>query len=94
MSLAISPAAVLRPILRMLLSGPTSHARAPAGRPAGVPGKIPFDIRYGAPIRLDDGQQAVATSLAEGQKHNWRMAIAVIGPVRPLIAEAEIDGTQ
>jgi len=37
---------------------------------------------------------AISPSLAEGQKQNWRMAIAVIGPVRPLIAEAEIDGTQ
>lgn len=79
----------------LLLAGlATAHAQAPAGLPAGVPEKLPFDIPYGAPISLAEAQKAVAASVAEAQKHNWKMAVAVVGPVGQLIAEATMDDTQ
>jgi uncharacterized protein GlcG (DUF336 family) len=79
----------------LLLAGvATVHAQAPAGLPAGVPEKMPFDIPYGAPISLAEAQKAIAASMAEAQKHNWKMAIAVVGPVGQLIAEATMDDTQ
>lgn len=75
----------------LLLAGlATAHAQAPAG----VPEKMPFDIPYGAPISLAEAQKAVAASMAEARKHNWKMAIAVVGPVGQLIAEATMDDTQ
>jgi glc operon protein GlcG len=75
----------------LLLAGPvTAYAQAPAG----VPGKMPFDVPYGAPISLADAQKAIAASLAEAHKHNWKMAIAVVDPAGQLIAEATMDGTQ
>jgi len=79
----------------LLLAGLTAaHAQAPAGLPAGVPEKMPFDIPYGAPISLAEAQKAIAASIAEAQKHDWKMAIAVVGPVGQLIAEATMDDTQ
>ncbi|HEY1934533.1 MAG TPA: heme-binding protein [Acetobacteraceae bacterium] len=69
----------------------TAHAQAPA---AAVPEKMPFDIPYGMPIGVAAAQQAIAASMAEAHKHNWKMAIAVVGPTGDLIAEATMDGTQ
>jgi uncharacterized protein GlcG (DUF336 family) len=46
------------------------------------------------PIGVAAAQQAIAASMAEAHKHNWKMAIAVVGPTGDLIAEATMDGTQ
>ena len=55
---------------------------------------MPFDIPYGAPIDLDAAQKAIMAAAAEARKHNWKMAIAVVGPAGQLVAHATIDGTQ
>jgi len=62
--------------------------------PAAVPEAMPFDIPYGAPIDLDTAHKAIMAAAAEAKKHNWKMAIAVVGPVGQLIAHATMDGTQ
>ena len=55
---------------------------------------MPFDIPYGAPIDLDTAQKAIMAAAAEAKKHNWKMAIAVVGPAGQLVAHATMDGTQ
>jgi uncharacterized protein GlcG (DUF336 family) len=75
----------------LLLAGlATAHAQLPSG----VPEKMPYDTPYGAPIKLAEAQKAIAAAMAEAQKHNWSMAVAVVGPSGELIAEATMDGTQ
>ena len=66
------------------------HAQAPAP----VPEQMPYDIPYGAPIDLDTAHKAIMAAAAEAKKHNWKMAIAVVGPAGQLIAHATMDGTQ
>ena len=77
----------------LLLSGfTTAHAQAPA--PAPVPEQMPNDIPYGVSIDLDTAHKAIMAAAAEAKKHNWKMAIAVVGPAGQLIAHATMDGTQ
>lgn len=83
-----------RPAARAASLLPAGLATAHAQAPAGVPEKMPFDVLYGAPIPLAEAQKAVAASLAEARKHNWKMAIAAAGPVGQLITEATMEGTQ
>jgi glc operon protein GlcG len=68
-------------------------APAPAS-PAPVPEAMPFDIPYGMTIDLDTAHKAITAAAAEAKKHNWKMAIAVVGPAGQLIAHATMDGTQ
>jgi uncharacterized protein GlcG (DUF336 family) len=67
---------------------------ANAQTPAPVPEAMPFDIPYGTPINLDTAQKAIMAAEAEAKKHNWKMAIAVVGPVGQLVAHTTMDGTQ
>jgi glc operon protein GlcG len=72
-----------------------ARAQTPApATPAPVPEAMPFDIPYGAPIDLEMAQKSIAAAAAEAKKHNWKMAIAVVGPAGQLIAHATMDGTQ
>jgi glc operon protein GlcG len=89
---------ICRPILfacaAAVLLGGVAVAQAQTPAPAPVPEAMPFDIPYGMPIDLETAQKAIAASLAEAKKHNWKMSIAVVGPVGQLIALATMDGTQ
>ena len=83
----------------MLLGGVNiSQAQAPAApapaAPAPVPEAMPFDIPYGMTIDLDTAHKAITAAAAEARKHNWKMAISVVGPAGQLIAHATMDGTQ
>jgi hypothetical protein len=71
-----------------------AFAIAQAKAPAPIPEAMPFDIPYGAPIDLDSAQKAIMAAAAEAKKRNRKMAIAVVGPARQLVAHATIDGTQ
>jgi glc operon protein GlcG len=66
----------------------------PPAAPAPVPEAMPFDIPYGTTIDLDTAHKAITAAAAEAKKHNWKMAIAVVGPAGQLIAHATMDGTQ
>ena len=70
----------------------SAQAQAPA--PAPIPEAMPFDIPYGAPIDLNTAQKAVMAAVAEAKKHNWKEAIAVVGPAGQLVAHATMDNTQ
>jgi glc operon protein GlcG len=80
----------------VLLGGfAAAQAQTPApATPAPVPEAMPFDIPYGTPIDLDTAHKAILAAAAEAKKHNWKMAIAVVGPAGQLIAHATMDGTQ
>ena len=69
-------------------------AQAQAPGPAPIPEAMPFDIPYGAPIDLDNAQKAIMAAVAEAKKHNWKEAIAVVGPAGQLVAHATMDNTQ
>jgi glc operon protein GlcG len=91
-SIAI-PLACAAVILLGGLAAAQAQTPAPAN-PAPVPEAMPFDIPYGTPIDLDMAQKAITAAAAEAKKHNWKMAIAVVGPAGQLVAHATMDGTQ
>ena len=37
---------------------------------------------------LDSAQKAIMAAVTEAKKRNWKMAIAVVGPARQLVAHA------
>jgi glc operon protein GlcG len=76
-----------------LLLGGLAIAQAQTPAPAPVPEAMPFDIPYGSPIDLDTANKAIMAAAAEAKKHNWKMAISVVGPAGQLIAHATMDGT-
>jgi glc operon protein GlcG len=93
----IRPIAISLACAITLQLGGLATARAqtpPPATPAPVPEAMPFDIPYGTPIDLDMAQKAVTAAAAEAKKHNWKMAIAVVGPGGQLVAHATMDGTQ
>lgn len=49
---------------------------------------------YGAPIRLEDAKKAATPALAEAQKNNWRMAVAIVDPSGNLVYYEKMDETQ
>jgi uncharacterized protein GlcG (DUF336 family) len=59
-----------------------------------VPENMPFDIPYGAPISLERAQAAIAATVAEAKKHNWKLNIAVVDSGANLVAFQRMDGAQ
>jgi glc operon protein GlcG len=78
----------------ILLGGLAARAQAPAPAPAAVPEAMPADIPYGMPIDLATANKAITAAAAESKKHNWKHAVAVVGPAGQLVAFAAMDGTQ
>jgi len=76
-------------------SGAQQPAAAPAPYPLDdVPDKIPFDIPYGAPISLERANAAIAATVAEARKHDWKLDIAVVDSGGNLVAFERMDGAQ
>jgi hypothetical protein len=42
-----------------------------------IPEEMPFDVLYGLPISLERAQAAVQAAVAEAEKRNWKMTIAI-----------------
>ncbi|HUJ99812.1 MAG TPA: heme-binding protein [Stellaceae bacterium] len=76
------------------IAGEASAQQQPAAAPEAVPEKMPFDIPYGSEINLDRANRLIDAAKAEARKHNWMMAIAVVGPSGDLVAFQRMDGTQ
>lgn len=69
---------------------PATPPAAPPAAPAAAP--IP---QYGQPgVNLAQARQAIDAAIAEAQKNNWPVAIAVVSNGGHLIAFARMDGTQ
>lgn len=66
----------------------------PANPLDAVPDKMPFDIPYGAPISLERAAAAVAATIAEAKKHDWKLNVAVVDSGGNLVAFQRMDGAQ
>src|SRR5208283_1696954 len=49
---------------------------------------------YGPGVTLDNAKKAAAAALAEAQKNNWFMAVAVVDPSGTLVYYEKMDDTQ
>jgi uncharacterized protein GlcG (DUF336 family) len=61
-----------------------------AQKPFAPPPQIP----YGLSINLETAKKATAAAVAEAQKNNWKMAVAVVDPGGHLVYFEKMDGTQ
>jgi glc operon protein GlcG len=59
-----------------------------------IPDKMPFNIPYGAPISLARAQGAIAAAIAEAEKHEWALNVAVVDSGANLVAFGRMDGAQ
>ena len=57
-----------------------------------VPDKIPFDIPYGPPISLERAQAVINAVVAEAEKRDWKMNVAVVDSGGNLVAFQRMDG--
>jgi glc operon protein GlcG len=57
-----------------------------------VPDKIPFDVPYGTPILLERAQTAINAMVAEANKRDWKMNLAVVDSGGNLVAFQRMDG--
>ena len=59
-----------------------------------VPEKMPFDVPYGVPVSLERAETAIAATVAEAKKHNWKLNVAVVDSGGNLVAFQRMDGAQ
>lgn len=59
-----------------------------------VPEKMPFYIPYGTPITLERAQAAIAATVAEAKKRDWKLNVAVVDSGANLVAFQRMDGAQ
>jgi glc operon protein GlcG len=57
-----------------------------------IPNEIPFDVPYGPPISLDRAQAVINAAVAEAEKRNWKMNVAVADSGGNLVAFQRMDG--
>ncbi|HUL47677.1 MAG TPA: heme-binding protein [Steroidobacteraceae bacterium] len=96
----MSPRLALTAILLTVVAAGTASSGAqqtpaPAPYPLdAVPDKMPFDIPYGAPISLERAMAAIAATVAEARKHDWKLDVAVVDSGGNLVAFERMDGAQ
>lgn len=49
---------------------------------------------YGAPVSIEVARKVSAAAVAEGKKHGWALAVAVVDPGGTLVYFERMDGTQ
>ncbi len=54
----------------------------------------PPQVPYGLSINLETAKKVTATAVAEAQKNNWKMAVAIVDPGGYLVYFEKMDGTQ
>jgi glc operon protein GlcG len=84
-------------MLGAALPGPTpiQAQQTPAANPLDtVPDKMPFDIPYGTPISLERAEAAIAATVAEARKHDWKLNVAIVDSGGNLVAFQRMDGAQ
>jgi len=57
-----------------------------------IPDEIPFDVPYGLPISLAQAQAVIEAAVAEANKRNWKMNVAVTDSGGSLVAFQRMDG--
>jgi uncharacterized protein GlcG (DUF336 family) len=55
---------------------------------------MPFYIPYGTPVTLERAQAAIAATLAEAKKRDWKLNVAVVDSGGNLVAFQRMDGAQ
>jgi glc operon protein GlcG len=79
----------------LLDSAPTGAQQSPPANPLdAIPDKMPFDVPYGAPISLERATAAIAATVAEAKKHDWKLNIAVVDSGGNLVAFQRMNGAQ
>ena len=82
----------------LIAAGPSGAQQTPPTPPPNpldnVPEKMPFDVPYGAPIGLDRAQAAIAATVAEAKKRDWKLNVAVVDSGGNLVAFQRMDGAQ
>lgn len=73
-----------------VLMGGSAMAQAPA--PGAAPPPPP--PAYGAPISVELAKKAAAGAVAEAQKNNWGMCVAVVSPSGDLVYFEKMDNCQ
>jgi uncharacterized protein GlcG (DUF336 family) len=88
-------AVVLAVVAAGTASSGAQQPPAPAPYPLDdVPDKMPFDIPYGTPISLERARAAIAATVAEAKKHDWKLDVAVVDSGGNLVAFERMDGAQ
>src|ERR1039458_3400562 len=59
-----------------------------------IPEKMPYDIPYGTPISLERAETAIAATVAEAKKRDWKLNVAVVDSGGNLVAFQRMDGAQ
>jgi uncharacterized protein GlcG (DUF336 family) len=67
---------------------------APANPLDVVPEKMPFDVPYGTPISLERAEAAIAATVAEAKRRDWKLNVAVVDSGGNLVAFQRMDGAQ
>ena len=57
-----------------------------------IPDQIPYDVQYGRPISLELAQAVIKAAVAEANKRNWKMNVAVADSGGNLVAFQRMDG--
>ncbi len=57
-----------------------------------IPSEMPFDVPYGLPISLAQAQAVIQAAVAEANKRNWKMNVAVTDSGGNLVAFQRMDG--
>jgi glc operon protein GlcG len=57
-----------------------------------IPDEMPYDVPYGPPISLEQAQAAIQAAVAEAQKRNWKMNVAIADSGGNLVAFQRMDG--
>jgi uncharacterized protein GlcG (DUF336 family) len=55
---------------------------------------MPFDVPYGAPISLERAEAAIAATVAEAKKRDWKFNVTVVDTGGNLVAFQRMDGAQ
>jgi glc operon protein GlcG len=89
-------ASILVALATALLAATPALAQQPAATNPldAVPDKMPFDVPYGTPVTLDQASAAIAATVAEARKHDWKLNIAVVDSGGNLVAFQRMDGAQ
>jgi len=82
------------PVVSLLAAGLLAAGGGHAQQPGDVPEKMPFNTPYGAPISLQNAQEAIQAAIAEANHRGWQMNIAVVDSGANLVTFARMDGAQ
>lgn len=79
----------------LVVASPLRAQQPPPPNPMDtVPDKMPFDVPYGAPISLERAEAAIAATVAESKKRDWKLNVAVVDSGGNLVAFQRMDGAQ